>query len=480
VLDISVINTALSDIADGLNTSLSGLQWIIDGYTLPLAAVVLTAGSLADRFGRRKVFIGGLFLFTAASAACGASSSIAMLDVARAVQGLGAAMLFAVSLALIAHVTPDMQTRTRAMALYGATIGVALALGPFVGGLLTDVISWRAIFLINVPLGIFTLWLTFSRVPESKDEHARKIDYAGQITLIAGLLGVVLGLLRGNAEGWGSTLVLVSLIGGGALLAAFAVIESTIKEPMLPLRLFRQRDFAGAQLTVFALSSSTFAIFLYISLYLQGPLGLSPLETGLTYLPGSILMFFISGATPRLGERIGHGALAALGLAISTGGVALMLLTHVDSSWAITLPATILAFAGVGLFNPAISVVALGALPHSQSGLAAGAFDTFRQGGLALGTAALGAFVPATGGLSGSETAFVTGFHHAVYVAIGIGLIGTLGSIVLIARHRVGQSAPAPATSATDPTAVAASEVFAFEPGAAIAYEAAQELPPAA
>jgi EmrB/QacA subfamily drug resistance transporter len=435
VLDITVINTALSKIAVALSTGLGGLQWIFDGYTLPLAAIVLTAGVLADRVGRKRVFCAGLVLFTAASAGCGLASSIAVLDAARAVQGVGAAMLFAVSLALIAHVTPRPSDRAKAMALYGSTIGVALAIGPLVGGALTEAIGWRAIFLINVPLGLGALWLTVRGVSESRDPVTRRIDWPGQITLVAGLFGLVLGLLRSDADGWGSALVVISLGAGVVLLAAFAAIEMMSAEPMLPLRLFRTPTFAGAQLSVFGIAASAFAIYLYLSLYLQHTLGRSPLQTGLAYLPGSILMFFASAATPKLAERLGNAAVATAGLALSTTGVLLLLLSGSTSNWTSTLPGTVATLVGVGIYNPTISGIAMNALPESQSGLASGAYDTFRQSGLALGTAALGAFVPASA-LSGAAPAsdYVTGLHHAVLVAGGIGTVATLLSAWLFTR----------------------------------------------
>lgn len=464
ILDISVINTALSKIAAGLSTGLSGLQWIFDGYTVPLAAFVLTAGSLADRIGRKRMFATGLALFTAASAACGFAGSIDVLDAARAVQGVGAAMLFAVSLALIAHVTPRPSDRAKAMALYGSTIGGALAIGPLVGGALTEAISWRAIFLINIPLGVIALWLTLTGVDESRDPVTRPIDWLGQVTLIGGLFGIVLGLLRGNESGWSSPVVLVSLIAGAVLLASFVIVELTRPQPMLPLHLFRLPNFAGAQLSVFTISCSVFAIYLYLSLYLQGTLGRSPIETGLAYLPGSILMFFVSGATPKLGAKIGNGALATIGLGLATAGTLLLLLTAAGSSWTITLPATALALAGVGLYNPAISVIAVSALPESQSGLASGAYDTFRQAGLALGTAALGAFVPARILTGSSAAGYVTGFHHAVLVAGAIAAAGTVLTAGLLIR---GRAALAPSRDA----APSASELLAVETAVAFAHD---------
>jgi EmrB/QacA subfamily drug resistance transporter len=438
MLDISVINTALSAISAGLSTNLDGLQWLIDAYTLPLAAVVLTAGSLADRFGRRPALLVGLVLFVGASTVCGISGSIGLLDAARAVQGVGAAILFAVSLALIGQVTPTRAARAKAMALYGATISGAFAIGPFIGGALTETLGWRAIFLVNVPIGLVAIALTLAAVPDSKDPLVRRIDWAGQVALITAMFGLVLGLLRGNTDGWGSPLVLVSLSAGVALLALFAVIEARVREPMLPLRLFRDPLFSGVQLSVFAMASSAFAAFLYISLYLQIVVGLGPLQTGLAYLPATAVMFLVSATTPGLAARLGNGALAALGLLITAGGLALLLLTGTGSSWTATLPGMVVALIGVGLYNPASGTIALTALPDRQSGLAAGTFDTFRQAGMALGTAALGAFVPAAALAGHDASSYVDGFHHALLVGVAIALVGGLvAAVTLVLRGPV-------------------------------------------
>ena len=316
MLDISVVNTALSDIADGLDTGLSGLQWVVDAYTIPLAATVLTAGAIADRFGRRRLFALGLGLFTAMSALCGAAGGIEVLVGSRALQGLGASMMFATALALISQVTPKPEDRVKALAAYGAAIGASFALGPFVGGSLTELFGWRAIFLINVPIGAVALWITYRFVAEGKDPTPRRVDVPGQLTLIGGLFLLVLALLRGNEEGWGSAGIVASLAGAAAFLIAFVVIEARSREPMLPLRLFRERPFAGAQVAVFAISASFFAVFFYVTLYLQTVLGMSPIETGLVYLPGTFLVFVVSGATAQLGADASPAKIASLGLVL--------------------------------------------------------------------------------------------------------------------------------------------------------------------
>src|SRR5690349_3568635 len=289
MLDISVVNTALSDIKSGLETSTSGLQWVIDAYTLPLAAVVLTAGSIADRFGRKRLFLQGMVVFTASSALCAAAPGISTLVTARAVQGLGAAVLFATALALISEVTPTPESRARALGIFGAAIGASFAIGPFIGGTLTEWISWRAIFWINVPIGLLVLAMTRA-VNESKDPKARKVDLPGQLALIGGLFLLVFALLRGNEDGWDSTRVVSSLVGAGVFLVAFVVIEHLSKEPMLPLTLFKQARFTGPQVVVLGISATFFAGFLYATLYLQQVVGLSPIRTGLAYLPGTFLV----------------------------------------------------------------------------------------------------------------------------------------------------------------------------------------------
>ena len=242
MLDISVVNTAISSIASSLHASLSGLQWVVDAYTLPLAATVLTAGVLADRGGRRGWFLAGLTLFTVASAACGFAPDIGTLIAARAIQGTGASIMFATALSLIAQVTPTTELRVKALAAYGATIGAAFAIGPFVGGSLTSAFGWRAIFLINVPLGLAAIAIAATRVAESRDPERRGIDVAGQVTLIGGLFWLVFGLLRGNGDGWGSPGIIAALAGGVALLVAFSVFELRGRDPDAPARAAARPD----------------------------------------------------------------------------------------------------------------------------------------------------------------------------------------------------------------------------------------------
>ena len=454
MLDIAVVNTALSRIAEDLDTGLGGLQWVVDSYTLALASTVLTAGALADRLGRRRLFAVGFAVFTLASAACGLAGSIEMLNTARAVQGIGGAILFAVSLSLLAQAFPGTVERTKALAVYGATIGASFAVGPLVGGALTSGLDWQWIFWINVPLGIACLVITAKHVVESRDPAARGIDWPGQLTLTGGLFLLVLALLRGNEDGWTSALILAELSGAVALLVAFVVVERTVREPMLPLGLFRVRAFTGAQIAAFAISASFFAVFLYTTLYLQQVLGLSAVEAGLVYLPGTVLMFLVAGATANLGTRVAPGTLVAGGLALVGVGMALLMMVDVGSSWTVTLPGMLVAMIGTGLFNPALSAVALGAVPGDQSGLAAGVNDTFRQAGIALGVAALGALVPAEAVIGGNDpAAYVDGLREALGAGALLALAGAVAAALLIrdraaTQHRTAEAAPSGALAA--------------------------------
>jgi EmrB/QacA subfamily drug resistance transporter len=439
MLDIAVVNTALSSISDDLHTGLSGLQWVIDAYTLALATVVLSAGSLADRLGRRRVFLVGLAVFTISSLACALSGSIVALDAARAVQGLGAAAMFAVSLALLAHAYPGMRERAGALAVYGATIGASFAVGPLVGGLITSGLSWRWIFLVNIPIGIVAIAATLARVEESRDPLARKIDWLGQLVLGGGLFLLVLALLRGNDQGWGSTAIVAQLSGAAVLLALFALVEQRVKEPMLPLHFFRNRGFAATQAGTVAISASFFAAFLYTTLYLQNVLGLSAIQTGLVYMPGTVLMFIVSGASAQLGEKVSPRLMISGGLVLVGAGMLLMTMAGVGSSWTIVLPGEVIALIGTGLFNPAMSGVAMGSLPQRHSGLAAGAYDTFRQAGMAVGIAALGALIPASSALGhGNPQDYVDGLREALVVGAAVAIMGAFATARLLRGRRDG------------------------------------------
>jgi EmrB/QacA subfamily drug resistance transporter len=456
MLDIAVVNTALPYLARDLHAGLTGVQWVVDAYTLALAAVVLSAGSISDRRGRRRVFARGIVLFTASSLACAEASSIAVLDVARAVQGVAAALMFASSLAILADAFPGPRERSGALAAYGATIGGAFAVGPAVGGALTSGLGWRAVFFINVPLGIAGLLATAAWLRESRDPRARRLDWPGQLLLTGGLFLLVLALLRGNTDGWGSAPILAELLGAVGLLVAFVAVERRSPVPMLPMSLFGRRDFTAAQVAAFTISASFFALYLYMTLYLQDILHLSALKAGLAYIPGSLLLFVVSGASAGLSQRITPGRLVAGGLVLVSIGLALVTMTGARSSWTAILPGDLLVCVGTGIFNPALGAIALGAASDANSGLLAGVNDAFRQGGLAIGVACFGALVPAGAALGhGSARAYMDGFHHALLCGAALAAVGAVATVALL---RNGRAVPSSAR-AFDPTAEPAAEV---------------------
>ena len=391
LLDITVVNVALPSIRKDLGASFTDLQWVVDAYALTLAALVLTAGSLADRLGRRRVFAAGLTIFSGASLVCALAPDPTFLNLARAVQGIGGAIMFAVSLALIAQEFVAGRERGMAMGIYGATIGMAVAIGPLVGGALTDSLGWESIFYLNVPIGIAAIAITYLKLRESRDPNATRIDWAGVATFSAALFLLVLALVRGNDEGWGSTLIVSLLAGAGALLLAFLVVERRVSEPMLPLELFKRPAFTGVQLAAFAISSSIFALFLYLTLYLQNYLGLSPFQAGLRYLPITVVSFFAAPIAGALLSRVHARLMLSVGLAGVGVGLLLMSGIHAGSDWTTLLGGFLVAGAAVGLINPVIADVAVSVVPKERSGMAAGINDTFRQVGVAVGIAVWGA-----------------------------------------------------------------------------------------
>ncbi len=391
LLDITVVNTALPSIEKDLGASFTDLQWVIDAYALSLAALVLSAGSLADRLGRRRVFAAGLAIFSVASGLAALSPDPTFLNVSRAIQGIGGAVMFAVSLALIAQEFPPGRERGTAMGAYGATIGVAVAIGPLVGGALTDALGWQSVFYLNVPIGIAAIVVTYAKLRETRDPNATRVDWPGTATFSAALFALVLALLRGNDEGWGSTLIVSLFAASAVLLAAFVAIERRVKEPMLPLALFKRPAFTGVQIAAFAVSGSMFALFLYLTLYLQNYLGHSPFEAGLRYLPVTIMSFVVAPIAGALLSRVPARVMLSLGLLGTGGGLLLMSGIQAGDDWTGLLPGFLLAGAGVGLLNPVIADVALSVVPKEQSGMASGINDTFRQVGIAVGIATWGA-----------------------------------------------------------------------------------------
>ncbi len=390
LLDITVVNVALPSIQRELHSSFADLQWVVNAYALTLAAFLLTAGSLADLFGRRLVFTAGLVVFTCSSAVCGLSDSPLMLNLARAVQGVGGAMMFATSLALIAQA---FQGRDRGIAfgVFGAVTGAAVAVGPVVGGIITTGIGWQWIFFVNVPIGVAAVALTLARVTESRDPNATGVDWLGLVTFSGSLFLLVYALEQGNEAGWGSTKIVSLLVASVLLIAAFLVAEMRQQRPMLDLSLFRRHAFTGANIVAFALSSSIFAMFLYLTLYIQDVLGYGALQAGLRFLPITMLSFIVAPIAGRLTVRVPMRLLLGGGLVLVSGGLLAMTAVEPNSGWTVLIPGFVLAGAGIGMINPPLASTAIGVVHYSRSGMASGINSTFRQVGIVTGIAGLGA-----------------------------------------------------------------------------------------
>jgi EmrB/QacA subfamily drug resistance transporter len=390
LLDITVVNVALPSIRADLHGSFTDLQWVVDAYSLMLATVLLTAGSLADLLGRRRIFVLGLALFSAASFLCGLATTPLFLNLARGLQGVGGAMMFATSLALLAQ---EFQGKERGVAfgLWGATIGGAVAIGPLVGGALTSAFGWEWIFFVNIPIGIAAIFAAMRYIQESRDPEAARIDWLGLVTFSASLFCLVFALIRGNDEGWSSGPIVALLVASAVLMTGFLIAEHMQERPMLDLTLFRKPAFVGVSAAAFALSASMFAMFLYLTLYIQGVLGYSPFQAGLRFLPLSLISFFVAPIAGRLSARIPLRTLLGVGLALTGGGLLLMGGLSTSSGWTHLIPGFIVAGAGVGLANPSIATTAVGVVPPARSGMASGINNTFRQAGIATGIAGLGA-----------------------------------------------------------------------------------------
>ena len=390
LLDITVVNVALPAIQVDLHSSFSDLQWVIDAYALTLAAFLLTAGVIGDMVGRRRIFAVGVALFTAASVICGISSTSLMLNLARGAQGIGGAIMFATSLALIAQAFTGKERGT-AFGIYGAVIGGAVAIGPLLGGVITSSIGWRWIFFINLPIGVIAVLITLAKVEDSRDPTSRTIDWFGFVTFSASLFMLVFALVQGNAKGWRSPTILGLLVGSAVLMIAFVVAEWRQRDPMLDISLFKRPAMVGVSLAAFAISASIFAMFLYLTLYLQEVLGYGPFQAGLRFLPITVLAFLVAPLSGKLLVLVQSRYLMSLGLLCIALGCAVTTHVQADSAWTVLLPGFILGGIGIGIVNPVLASATVAVVPPERSGMASGSSSTFRQVGISTGIAALGA-----------------------------------------------------------------------------------------
>jgi EmrB/QacA subfamily drug resistance transporter len=393
LLDVTVVNVALPDMQTSLHASFFDLEWVVDAYALTLAAFLLAAGSLADQLGRRRVFLAGLAVFTASSLACGLAANPATLDLARAVEGIGGAVLYAVSPAMIAHEFHGRQ-RGLAFGVSGGVTGLAVAIGPLVGGALTAV-NWRWIFLLNVPVGLVVAVIARYGAAESRDPRRKPLDWPGVATFSLSLAALVFALIRGEEQGWTSPVIITLFAGCAVLAAAFAAIERSRRDPMIDPGLFRGLSFTGLSLSTLAINAALNVAVLFQVLYMQYVLGFSAFATGVRYLPLTLAVFVAAATAGAFSSRISARVLVGAGsLALGAGLLAAHGLTPA-SRWTDLLPGMLLAGAGVGLFNPARAAAAVSLVPPESAGLSSAVSETFQQGGVALGVAVLGSLAHA-------------------------------------------------------------------------------------
>jgi EmrB/QacA subfamily drug resistance transporter len=389
LLDITIVNVALPDIQRALHSSFSDLQWIVDAYALTLAAFLLTSGSLADMYGRRLLYLIGLAVFTCASALCGFAVTTLMLQLSRALQGIGGAIMFAVSLALLADAFRG-KDRGVAFGVWGTVTGLAVAVGPLLGGVLTSGLSWRWIFFVNVPIGIAAVAITVTKVAESRAPQASRPDWAGFLLFTVALSSLVYGLIESNQKSFTDALVLGCFAVAAVLLVAFVVVERRSAHPMFDLNLFRLPTFSGGSVAAFGLSASIFAMLLYLVLYLQDILGYSALGTGVRLMVISGAVLAVSTVAGRLSSHVPVRLLIGPGLILVGLGLLLMRGLGAGSTWTHLVPGMIVGGVGIGMVNPPLASTAVGVVQPQRAGMASGINSTFRQVGIATGIALLG------------------------------------------------------------------------------------------
>jgi EmrB/QacA subfamily drug resistance transporter len=435
-LDNTIVNLALPAIRRDLGSSLSGLQWVIDAYTLVLASLLMLGGSIGDRIGRRRTFQTGLVLFGAGSLLCSIAPTTGWLIAFRALQAVGGSMLNPVAMSIITNVFTERAERAKAIGVWGSVIGLSMALGPLLGGLLVDTVGWRSVFWLNVPVAVAVVVLTARFVPESRAPRARRFDPAGQLSMIVLLAGVTFGIIEGPGLGWGSPLIVGSFAAAAAALVVLLVVESRRTDPLLDPRFFASIPFSAATLIAVA-AFAAFAGFLFLNaLYLQDVRGYSPLHAGLLTLPMAAMTAVLPPISGRMVAR--HGARLPLvigGLGIAAGG-GLLLVLDVDTPLVLIVVAYVVFGIGFGMVNAPITNTAVSGMPLAQAGVAAGVASTSRQVGSALGVAVLGSLVTAHLGTS-MTAGFAAAARPAWIVVIGCGLLVlALGLVSTTARAR--------------------------------------------
>ena len=451
LVDVSIVNVALPRMTEDLHSSFTSLQWVVDMYALVLASLLMVAGSLGDRFGHRRLYIGGLVLFALASLACGLAPDVAVLITARGVQGVGAAGMFTATTALLSSAYQG-RDRGTAFGVWGAVNGGAAALGPILGGLLTEQFGWRAIFLVNLPVAAVAVGMSLRALGPSPHRGQRRIDVPGAIAFTASAAAVTYALIQSGTDGWGSATVLGLFAFAALALIVFVVVELRTDDPLLDLKLLRNPSFAGLMAAGLLLTAGAFAHLTYTSIWLQSILGMSPIKAGLAVSPLALTAFVVAGFGGRHLGKLAPQWPIGIGLALIGAGTLLLMAVDGGSSWTALVPGLLVAGVGVGMGTPVLTSAAMSSVPHQRAGMAGGALNTFRQLGYALGIAVLGtvfgaqsagsaggsggarALVPGTPAFAAMRSGVANSLDHVFAVAGGIGLVAAAAVLLLVRR----------------------------------------------
>ncbi len=438
MLDNTVVNVALPSIQRDLGASLSALEWTVNGYTLSFAVLLATGGRLGDIFGRRRMFLFGVVIFALSSATAGLAADTTSLVISRVVQGVGAALMMPATLSIVTDAFPAHE-RGKAMGTWAGVSALALAVGPVMGGFLTEHVSWRAIFYLNIPVAIGAVLAALFAVRESRDTTVgREVDYAGVAILTGALTALILALVEGNAWGWGSPEIVALLIGAGLGLAAFVAIELRVKVPMVEFHFFSDRNFVGAVVVALIVSFAMLGVFFFLALYMQNILGYSALEAGIRFLPSTLMIVVIAPLAGRMADRIGPRWLIAGGLLVVAASLFSFSGIAVDSSYGELLPGFMLLGIGIALTMSPMTSAAMNAVPVEKAGIASGVLSMFRMVGGSLGVAVTGAIFQ--GAVGNPETAspadFVDALGHAMTVSAVVALAGAAIAAIAIRAKR--------------------------------------------
>jgi EmrB/QacA subfamily drug resistance transporter len=451
MLDNTVVNVALPAIQRDLEADLSSLQWVVTGYALTFAALMLIGGKVADAYGRRLIFVVGIAVFTSASLWCGLADSSDELIAARVLQGVGAALMNPATLSIIAATFAAHQ-RGMAIGIWAGVSALALAIGPLVGGLITQHLDWSWIFFVNVPVGVLAIAASFLFIDESRDETHEGLDLPGLVTSSIGLFALTYGLIEANTYGWASPRILGAFVLAGVMLAAFVLLERHQRAPMLQLELFRNPTYTGANLVILLVALAMFGVFFFVSLYMQNVLGYSPVQTGAAFLPMTILIILIAPIAGKLSDRIGSRGLLTVGMVLVAAQLVYLSTLGVDATFWNLLPGFIVGGVGMAMTMTPSAAAATRSVPVDKAGVGSAVLNASRQVGGSLGIALMGAIMAAEAGGVQSPEAFVDGFQSALLVAAAIAALGAIVAFMLIRPHE-GAGQPAPEPRAVEPVA---------------------------